>query len=57
MTPFEVEVQIMPSQGGGIRRVKVKAKNQAEALLKATLALDEAGVTHWSLIRVASLLN
>jgi hypothetical protein len=57
MQKFEVEVQVMPSCGGGLRRVKVNAKDTTEAIVKATLALDEQGIDRWSLIRVSSALN
>ena len=57
MQKFEVEVQVMPSCGGGFRRFHVKAKDQADALVKATLVLDEAGIDRWSLVRVCSALN
>jgi hypothetical protein len=57
MTKFEVEVELKPSCGGGFRRVHVNAKDQADALVQATLALDEAGIDRWSLVRVCSTLN
>jgi len=57
MQKFEVEVQVMPSCGGGFRRVQVKAKDKTDAIVKATVALDEAGIDRWSLIRVSSALN
>lgn len=47
----------MPSCGGGKRRIEVEAKDQVEAIVKATLALDDEGIDRWSLVRVASLLN
>lgn len=57
MQKYEVEVQVMPSCGGGFRRVWVRAKDKTDALVKATLALDEAGIDRWSLVQVVSALN
>jgi hypothetical protein len=57
MQKFAVEVEVMPSCGGGKRRIEVEAKDQVEAIVKATLALDDEGIDRWSLVRVASLLN
>jgi hypothetical protein len=57
MQKFAVEVEVMPSCGGGKRRIEVPAKNQAEAIVKATLALDDEGIDCWTLVRVTSLLN
>lgn len=57
MTIFEVEVNVKPSCGGGRRRVKVKAQDQATALVQATLALDQQGVTHFDLISVYKAAN
>jgi hypothetical protein len=57
MQKFEVEVQVMPSCGGGFRRVQVKAKDKTDAIVKATVALDEAGIDRWSLVQVVSALN
>lgn len=57
MQKFAVEVEVMPSCGGGNRRIEVPAKNPAEAIVKATLALDDEGIDRWTLVRVTSLLN
>lgn len=54
---FEVEVKIQPSCGGGFQRILVAAEDQSAAIIQASVNLDRAGIDHWSLIRVVSLLN
>jgi ribosomal protein S6E (S10) len=66
MQKFAVEVEVMPTPRspwdtpeakGQRRRIEVQAKNQAEAIVKANLALDDEGIDCWTLVRVTSLLN
>jgi len=54
---YEVEVKVAASSGGGIRRLKIPAPNEAMALVKAGLELDLQGIARWELIRVTSLVN
>lgn len=53
---YDVEVRVHLSLGK-TKKVRVDAVNTADALLKATTALDKQGITHWDLVTVAPVLN
>ena len=54
---FEVIVQVMPSQGGQERKLPVEASSEVEAIVQATLKLDNEGITRWSLKRVVPVTS
>jgi len=57
MQKYEVQVQVMPSQGGELKRVPVDAVGEADAIVKATMKLDEEGIDRWSLKKVVTLTS
>ena len=53
---YVVEVKL-PATLGQTKKVCVKASGTADALVKASEALDREGITDWSLVKCAPVLN
>ena len=53
---YLVEVKL-PATLGRIKKVRVNAAGTADALMKASEALDREGITDWSLVKCAPELN
>jgi hypothetical protein len=61
---YEVSFQVRPSQGGQLRKVVVDVNdtgneqtNQADAMVTATLVLDDEGIKHWTFKGVAKVTS
>jgi len=61
---YEVTFEIAASQGGNERRVEVDVidqgdenTNKADAIVTASLVLDDEKIDRWSLVRVAKVTS
>lgn len=53
---YVVEVTL-PATLGQTKKVRVDATGTPDALVKASEALEREGITNWSLVKVAPVLN
>lgn len=61
---YEVTFQVHPSQGGQERKIVVDVNdtfdektNQADAIITASLVLDDEGIEHWTLKSTAKVTS
>ena len=54
---WDVKVQIAASQGGNARTVRVSAINEVQAVVSATMKLDDEGIDRWSLLSCSKVTS